>query len=140
MHERGLPASLDELVVAAEAARTHAYAPYSRYAVGAAVRTGDGRVFAGANVENASYGLSLCAERVAVFTAVANGARAIEAVAVVTEGPEPATPCGACRQVLAEFGRDATVVMSAAGASARVSSVGELLPAAFALLPPARGK
>jgi cytidine deaminase len=89
------------LVQAARAARAHAYAPYSGYAVGAAVLTDDGRVFAGCNVENASYGLSLCAERVAVFNAVASGARRLVAAAVCT--PDGGTPCGACRQVLLEF-------------------------------------
>jgi cytidine deaminase len=89
------------LVQAARAARAHAYAPYSGYAVGAAVLTDDGRVFAGCNVENASYGLSLCAERVAVFSAIAAGARRLVAAAVCT--PDGGTPCGACRQVLLEF-------------------------------------
>jgi len=89
------------LVQAARAARANAYAPYSGYAVGAAVLTDDGRVFAGCNVENASYGLSLCAERVAVFSAIAAGARRLVAAAVCT--PDGGTPCGACRQVLLEF-------------------------------------
>jgi cytidine deaminase len=89
------------LAQAARAARAHAYAPYSGYAVGAAVLTDDGRMFAGCNVENASYGLSLCAERVAVFRAIAAGARRLVAAAVCT--PDGGTPCGACRQVLLEF-------------------------------------
>ena len=89
------------LVQAARAVRAHAYAPYSGYAVGAAVLTDDERVFAGCNVENASYGLSLCAERVAVFSAIAAGARRLVAAAVCT--PDGGTPCGACRQVLLEF-------------------------------------
>lgn len=89
------------LIEAARRARLHAYAPYSNYAVGAAVRTSDGRIFTGCNVENASYGLTVCAERVAVFSAVAAGAREVVAVAVCT--PDGGTPCGACRQVLMEF-------------------------------------
>jgi cytidine deaminase len=89
------------LIEAARRAQQQAYAPYSGYAVGAAVRTPDGRLFTGCNIENASYGLSVCAERVALFRAVSEGARAIEAVAVVTQ--DGATPCGACRQVLMEF-------------------------------------
>jgi cytidine deaminase len=89
------------LAQAARAARAHAYAPYSGYAVGAAVLTDDGQVVAGCNVENASYGLSLCAERVAVFRAIAAGARRLVAAAVCT--PDGGTPCGACRQVLLEF-------------------------------------
>ncbi len=91
----------DELVSAARAAREKAYAPYSRYQVGAAVQTVEGRVFTGCNIENASYGLSICAERTAIFAAVAAGAREITAVALVTA--DGGTPCGACRQVLAEF-------------------------------------
>lgn len=92
------------LLQAARAARAFAYAPYSNYAVGAAVLTDDQRIVSGCNVENASYGLSLCAERVAVFNAVASGARTILAVAVCT--PDGAPPCGACRQVLLEFAPD----------------------------------
>jgi cytidine deaminase len=95
-----LPAE-QALAQAARAARAHAYAPYSGYAVGAAVLTDDGQVVAGCNVENASYGLSLCAERVAVFRAIAAGARRLVAAAVCT--PDGGTPCGACRQVLLEF-------------------------------------
>lgn len=89
------------LIRAAREARAHAYAPYSGYAVGAAVLADDGRVFAGCNVENASYGLSMCAERVAVFGAAAAGAQRLAAAAVCT--PDGGTPCGACRQVLLEF-------------------------------------
>ncbi len=89
------------LIRAAREARAYAYAPYSGYAVGAAVLTEDGRVFAGCNVENASYGLSVCAERVAVFGAAAAGAQQLVAAAVCT--PDGGTPCGACRQVLLEF-------------------------------------
>lgn len=92
------------LIQAARVARQNAYAPYSGYAVGAAVRTDDGRVFAGCNVENASYGLSVCAERVAAFNAVLAGAPRIVAVAVCT--PDGGTPCGACRQTLLEFAAD----------------------------------
>jgi cytidine deaminase len=92
------------LAAAARAASMNAYAPYSRFAVGAAVRAGDGRLFAGCNVENASFGLTICAERNAVFQAVAGGARNLVALALFTPTPEPASPCGACRQVLAEFG------------------------------------
>lgn len=131
------------LITAARAARANAYAPYSRYAVGAAVRTDDGRVFTGANVENASYGATVCAERVAVWSAVAAGARRIVAVAVVTEGG--GSPCGLCRQVLVEFGDAGMVVVMAAGdvgdiddagdplaaERARVRTLGELLPEAW---------
>jgi cytidine deaminase len=103
-------AKLAELKRRARDASQHAYAPYSRFAVGAAVLTGSGEIFAAANVENASYGLSICAERNAIFQAVAHGARTIEAIAVYTPTAAPTPPCGACRQVLAEFGTDILVV------------------------------
>ena len=120
----------DRLIAAALAARRQAYAPYSGFAVGAAVLAGD-TIFAGCNVENASYGLTLCAERVAIFTAIAAGAQRITAVAVVTDTPAPTFPCGACRQVLLEF-NDAMVVICAtvAGAVAR-RPLSDLLPDAF---------
>lgn len=92
------------LIRAARTARAFAYAPYSNYAVGAAVLTDDQRIVSGCNVENASYGLSICAERAAVFNAIASGARRIVAVAVCTA--DGGTPCGACRQVLLEFAPD----------------------------------
>src|SRR5262245_28508295 len=99
-----LPApEVAELVAAARAARERAYAPYSAFLVGAALRTADGRLFVGANVENASYGLSVCAERTAILAAVNAGAREVRAIAVSTDLDPPAAPCGMCRQTLAEF-------------------------------------
>jgi cytidine deaminase len=92
-----------ELVEAAWRARESAHAPYSHFAVGAALRSSDGRIFVGCNVENLSYGLTMCAERVAMGAAVAAGVREFEAVAVVADTAVPISPCGACRQVLAEF-------------------------------------
>jgi len=94
----------DPLVEAAWEVRRQAYAPYSKFQVGAVVLAADGRVFAGCNIENLSYGLTVCAERVAVGVAVAAGARALLAVAVVADTAVPISPCGACRQVLTEFG------------------------------------
>jgi cytidine deaminase len=135
MSEIQLSAQELELVEAARAARANAYAPYSRYAVGAAVRTTDGRIFAGCNIENASYGLSICAERVALFCAVAQGAHAIEAVAVITQ--EGATPCGACRQVLMEFAPHPDtcwVILATPETVVARHTLAELLPHAFRLI------
>jgi cytidine deaminase len=115
---------------AVEAAR-RAYAPYSRFAVGAAVLSADGRIHTGANVENASFGLSICAERNAIFRAVADGARTIDAIVVYTPTADATPPCGACRQVLAEFGADALIVCCSDGAADRRYRVAELLPQAF---------
>lgn len=119
------------LVRAARAARRRAYAPYSGFRVGAAVRAAD-RTFAAANVENASYGLSVCAERNAVAAAVAAGARRLEAVAVASGTRPPTPPCGACLQVLAEFaGPGLPVLLAGAGGSRLETTLGELLPRAF---------
>jgi cytidine deaminase len=115
---------------AVEAAR-RAYAPYSRFAVGPAVLSADGRIHTGANVENASFGLSICAERNAIFRAVADGARTIDAIVVYTPTADATPPCGACRQVLAEFGADALIVCCSDGAADRRYRVAELLPQAF---------
>jgi cytidine deaminase len=125
-----------DLLTAARAVRRHAHAPYSRFAVGAAVRDEHGRVHVGCNVENASYGLTICAERNAVAAAVAAGARAVRAVAVVTPTRPPGSPCGACRQVLAELGNARTVVLLAGPTgAAEATTLGALLPRAFALRP-----
>jgi cytidine deaminase len=118
-----------ELVSLAREARDKAYAPYSGFTVGAALRTKSGRIYSGCNVENASYGLSICAERVAVFKAVCEGEKEFEALAVVTE--TLASPCGACRQVLAEFGLDIQVIVADLGEKRELYTVGDLLPAAF---------
>ncbi|HEX9533292.1 MAG TPA: cytidine deaminase [bacterium] len=118
------------LVAAAARAREAAYAPYSRFRVGAAVRTASGAVYTGANIENASYGLSHCAERVAIHKAVSEGHRRLEVVAVVADGTSPAMPCGACRQVMAEFGVRRVIVATPAGRR-RVRSFKELLPEPF---------
>lgn len=118
------------LVEAALKVRDRAHAPYSRFAVGAAVLDGDGGVHIGCNVENASYGLCVCAERHAIAAAVSAGADGIRALAVVTDTSPPASPCGACRQVLVEFG-DFPVILANTAGDRVVTSVSELLPAAF---------
>ena len=99
-----------DLIHAAAAVRLHAFAPYSRFRVGAAGRGASGHIHTGCNVESASFGLTCCAERVALFNAVSEGEREIVAVAVVTDVSPPAAPCGACRQVLFEFGADMAVI------------------------------
>lgn len=125
-----------DLLGAARKARARAYAPYSRFKVGAAVRAA-GRIFDGANVENASYGLTVCAERVAVASAVAAGARRIAEVAVASATVPPTPPCGMCLQVLAEFaGPDLRVTLAGARGSRAETTLGELLPRAFRHRPP----
>lgn len=121
----------EDLVRAARASRKQAYAPYSGFRVGAAVRAG-GRVFRGANVENASYGLTLCAERVAVAAAAAAGVRRLDAVAVASATAPPTPPCGMCLQALAEFAGPELPVILAGARGARVeTTLGELLPRGF---------
>ena len=119
-----------KLVDAALAVRLRARAPYSGFLVGAAAIDLDGRIHVGCNVENASYGLSVCAERHAVAAAVAAGARGVKALAVATGTSPPVSPCGACRQVLAEFG-DFPVVLANPDGEQKITSVAELLPDAF---------
>lgn len=130
------PVDWEALEALARAARQNAYAPYSGYRVGAAIRSADGRVFSGCNVENASFGLCLCAERNAVGSLVANGAQGISAVVVVTAGPRVGTPCGMCRQVLFELTDDAPVRLVAVADDGSVierrdTSVAVLLPDGF---------
>jgi cytidine deaminase len=126
-------AALTSLVSHARAAAASAYAPYSRFRVGAALLADDGAVFAGCNVENASYGLTICAERNAVFQMVAAGRRGVRAIVVYTPTPQATPPCGACRQVLHEFGKDAIVVSVCEGPEVKRSRVADLLPGAFEL-------
>jgi len=123
----------EELVARALKARENAYVPYSKFPVGAALLTAEGEVFTGCNVENASYGLTVCAERVAVFSAVARGKRSFKALAVAADTGDYISPCGACRQVLAEFGGDMKVYLADRHGDFRETTVAELLPAAFSL-------
>ncbi len=120
----------DELVRQARETLVRAHAPYSEFRVGAALEAADGRVFTGCNVESASYGLTICAERVAVGAAVAGGARRFRRIVVASETDPPAAPCGACRQLLAEFGLDVDVI-AVGPASERRWTLRELLPDAF---------
>ncbi|MBX3056480.1 MAG: cytidine deaminase [Anaerolineae bacterium] len=119
----------ERLIQAAVAVREQAYAPYSKYPVGAALLTPDGRIFTGVNVENASYGLTICAERTAVFKAVSEGCREFVAVAVATENA--GSPCGACRQVLAEFAGDVPVWLVNDKGHGRETTLFTLLPDHF---------
>ncbi len=120
----------DRLVQVAREAQANAYAPYSGFKVGAALQADDGRIFAGANVENASYGLTNCAERVALGAAVAAGARRFKRLVIVTEATPPSAPCGACRQVLAEMGTE-LAVESVGPASARRWKLATQMPDRF---------
>ena len=118
------------LIDLANTARQHAYAPYSNYPVGSALRTKTGRIFTGVNVENAAYPQTMCAERVAIFKAISEGEKEFEAISVVTDNG--GSPCGGCRQVLAEFGLDTFVLMAdGSGKLVKEMTVRELLPEAF---------
>ena len=121
----------DPLVAAAAEARLKAFAPYSHFLVGAAIEADDGTIVPGCNVESASYGLTTCAERVAVFAGVARGFRCFKRVAVVTDTPTPTPPCGACRQVLWEFAPDAEVVLANLTGTVLRFAMRDLLPHAF---------
>ena len=119
-----------ELMKIARKARQNAYAPYSHFAVGAALLTKSGRVYTGCNIENASYGLTCCAERNAIFAAVGAGERRFKMLAVAADSPEPVAPCGACRQVIAEFGIP-LVVMGNLKEATKTMTAEELLPYGF---------
>lgn len=115
-------------------AREYAYAPYSKFKVGAALLTADGTIYRGCNVENASYGLTNCAERTAFFKAVSNGAKDFVAIAIIGDTEQPITPCGACRQVMVEFCKpEMPVYLTNLKGDVEVTTVGKLLPGAFAL-------
>ena len=119
----------ENLIEAARGARMNAYAPYSSFKVGAALLAEDGRIFTGANVENISFGLTMCAERVAVGAAIQAGAMAFRAIAIVSDSKHPVVPCGACRQVLAEFAPNIEVVCATMSGSLEELNLRTLLPA-----------
>jgi cytidine deaminase len=131
-----LPATLPASVVrrlenSARAAARTAYSPYSKFPVGAAVLSGSGKIYTGCNIENASYGLCNCAERTAIFTAAAAGERTLRAVVVYTPTPTPTMPCGACRQVINEFGSDAIIISVCDSKQRLQRTLRELLRDAF---------
>ncbi|MHC4197031.1 MAG: cytidine deaminase [Planctomycetota bacterium] len=121
---------MKDLVKKAREARGNSYSPYSRFAVGAAVRTSSGRVFQGSNVENCSYGLTICAERVALFNAVSEGECDFAALAIFTEAKDLTPPCGACRQVLSEFCGELVIILANPGGEKKLK-LSELLPLPF---------
>ena len=121
----------DALIAAAKAAREKAYAPFSKFKVGAALRTPSGKVFGGCNVENATYGLTVCAERVAIFKAISEGERKFDAIAVVTDTNTLTPPCGACRQLIWEFCGDVPVVISNLQGKVEELRMSQLFPKPF---------
>jgi cytidine deaminase len=128
---------IQKLLECARQAREAAYAPYSGdFKVGAAVLTADGRIFAGCNVENASFGAAICAERVAIFSAVAAGQRNFTALAVIADTTQPTAPCGLCRQVLIEFSPACQVIMANVKGEYQILTLEQLLPSAFKFPPP----
>jgi len=130
-------AVLDDLVQRAKKVRKNAHAPYSKYKVGAALVTKSGKIFEGCNVENASFGATICAERGAIMQMIAAGETKPVAIAIVTQGEEPASPCGICRQVLSEFAPDLLIALVGLGSKdgevGKVVRLGELLPMQFRL-------
>ncbi|MGA7614186.1 MAG: cytidine deaminase [Thermoanaerobaculia bacterium] len=124
-----------ELIHHAAEARERAIAPFSGFKVGAALRTRSGKIYQGCNVENASYGLTVCAERVALLSALAAGEREFTAVAVVTQSEEPSTPCGPCRQLMWEYCRDIEVILANLDGASRDFKLSELFPHPFELRP-----
>jgi cytidine deaminase len=127
-------AEIEQLLTAAQAARARAYAPYSHFHVGAAIRTRNGHIFSGCNVENTSYGLTNCAERTAIFKMVSEGERQIDAILVIGDSEDFLPPCGACRQVIAEFSSPHTpVCMCNTHGLWQQTTVGELIPHTFFL-------
>jgi len=121
----------ESLVTAAKQARENAHAPYSDFRVGASVRAGSGRIFGGCNIENATFGLTVCAERVAIFKALSEGERDFDAIAVVTDGERLTPPCGACRQIIWEFCGDVPVILANLQGQTETIAMRELFPKPF---------
>ncbi len=122
---------INELINKAKNAREHSYSPYSGFKVGAALKTKNEMVFTGCNIENSSYGLSICAEREAIFKAISAGERDLDTIAVVTDSDKLTTPCGACRQVMWEFSKDMTVVVANLKGEKKEFKIKELLAHPF---------
>ena len=123
--------SKEKLIEAANEARERAFAPYSNFKVGAAVETTDGEIFIGCNIESASYGLTVCAERVAIWKAVSEGKKGFKTIAVVVDTEELTPPCGVCRQIIWEFCGDVPVILANLQGKSEVVQMKELLPRAF---------
>ena len=121
----------EKLIKEAKEVRNNAYAPYSRFKVGAAILTKNGKIYTGANVENSSYGLTLCAERVALYYAISQGERDFVKLALVTDREDPAIPCGACCQALSEFNPDMEIVCANLEGAVKRFSLGKLLTSSF---------
>jgi cytidine deaminase len=124
---------MNKLIKKAETARKKAYVPYSHFRVGAALETKDGKIFTGCNIENASFGITICAERVALFKAIAEGAKKFKRIAIVADTREPCPPCGICRQALFEFAPDIEIVMANVKGKSQALRLTSLLPNGFKL-------
>ena len=122
---------MKRLITKAKKARQGAYAPYSKFKVGAALETKSGRIFTGCNVENASYGATCCAERVALFKAVSEGVKSFRRIAIVADTPKPCPPCGICRQALYEFGSDMEIITATTRGVVEIARLSQLLPYPF---------
>jgi len=120
-----------KLIKEAEKTRKRAYTPYSKFQVGAAVLCADGKIFTGCNIENASFSLAVCAERVAIFKAISEGSTKFKAIAVIGDTDKPLSPCGACRQVISEFGEDIPLIMANLKGDFKIKKIKKLLPEAF---------
>lgn len=127
--------TVGKLIETALSARDRSYSPYSRFRVGAALLTEEGNIYTGCNIENSSYGLTCCAERVALFKAISEGEKSFSAIAVASDSEEYCTPCGICRQALAEFGCQVKVYMCNSYGKYKILTVEQLLPECFSLFP-----